>query len=294
MQGSPSLASFSSHWLPEIERVLVASCEFEGQPAAQLHEAMRYSLLSPGKRIRPLLCLLACDVCGGDVRAALPPACAVEMVHAFSLIHDDLPCMDDDDLRRGRPTNHTVYGEAIALLAGDALLVQAFQLLADHCEPLLAGRCCGELAAAAGPTGMAAGQVMDMLAPVDADLASVTELHRRKTGALIVCALRLGGLAAEVSDDQLFALTKYGEGIGLAFQITDDLLDVTGDEAMTGKKVGKDEEKGKKTFLSFLSADECRARAGELIREAVAALSVFGERAAPLKELAEAILHRRQ
>ncbi|TSC57989.1 MAG: geranylgeranyl pyrophosphate synthase [Candidatus Peregrinibacteria bacterium Greene0416_19] len=258
-----AFATFASRWLPDIESAL----DRLSASNDTLRQAMRYSLLLPGKRIRPLLVLAACEVCGGRPEAALPAAASVEMVHCFSLIHDDLPAMDDDDLRRGKPTNHKVYGDAQAILAGDALLALAFDVLAKNLPTDVAARCCGELASAS--VQMAEGQSIDIRGfDHPASQVELEHLHRLKTGVLIVCALRMGGIVAGAGDSQLEALMEYGWRVGLAFQIMDDLLDVTGDEAKAGKKLGKDAGKGKQTFPALLGVEGSRGYAERLIEEA--------------------------
>ncbi len=242
---------------------------------AQLREAIRYSLLAPCKRLRPTLVLFAAEACGSTWEAALPAACAVEMIHTYSLIHDDLPAMDNDDLRRGRPTCHKAFGEAVAILAGDALLALAFEIMAsDIPDAGVAARCCAALAAASGATALVGGQVDDLAVQfTDADLAALEHIHRRKTGAMFVASLRLGGYVAGADQTRQIALERFGQKIGLAFQITDDLLDIDGDETKLGKRVGKDSKQGKLTFPGLLGIDESRSRARELIDEACAALA---------------------
>jgi geranylgeranyl diphosphate synthase type II len=260
----------------------------------RLCEAIRYSLLSPGKRLRPLLVLMSCEACGGDIAAAMPAACAVEMIHSYSLIHDDLPCMDDDDMRRGRPTNHKVHGEALAVLAGDALLTMAFEVLANDIHPYrTAAFCCLELSRAAGPTALVGGQADDLdgVASVS-DLPRLEAIHRRKTGALILASIRLGAIIARASRRQRAALETYGERIGLAFQITDDLLDVAGDPTALGKRAGKDADRGKLTFPGLLGVEESRRRAEQLIAEAIAAVTALGPTAEGLESLAHHVLQR--
>jgi geranylgeranyl diphosphate synthase type II len=260
-----------------------------------LVEAMRYSLLAPGKRLRPMLVILAAESAGGHEEIALPAACAVEMVHTYSLIHDDLPAMDDDDLRRGQPTCHKKFGEAVAILAGDALLTLAFQVLAERYPPATAAACCKELAAGAGAWGMVGGQVDDLAWERDGGgtLQDLEHLHCRKTGALFRSCLRMGALAAQGerpggSDAQVMhALDEYGRLFGLAFQITDDLLDVEGLEDQTGKKVHKDAARGKLTYPGFLGVQESRRRAERLVRQArecLAPLGAAGERLALLSD----------
>jgi geranylgeranyl diphosphate synthase type II len=245
-----------------------------------LREAMAYSLLAGGKRLRPLLTLFACEACGGDPELALPAACALEMVHTYSLVHDDLPAMDDDDFRRGRPTNHKVYGEALAILAGDALLTRAFEIVATEVRPpAVAAACCADLASAAGDSGMVAGQVVDMAAE-QGGLSTVEELeaiHRRKTGRLITCGLTMGAHIAQADAESLNRLRRFGECVGLAFQITDDLLDVSGDPERMGKGVRKDAHAGKLTYPGLLGEAESRRRADALIDEAAAVIAPLGE-----------------
>ena len=264
-------------------RIDEALDEYTTFPSAQcpvLVEAMRYSLLSPGKRLRPLLVLMAAEACGGSIDDALPAACAVEMVHAFSLIHDDLPCMDDDDLRRGLPTCHKKFGEAQALLAGDALLSHAFDLLAQLEPADVAVSCSRELASAVGPLGMIGGQSIDVGdLPDNIDAAFVEHLHQSKTGALITASLRLGALVAGAGDDELADITQYGWSIGLAFQITDDLLDA---------EEGASEDK---SYPSIVGEEKSRFRAKELIDEACLAVASF-EHADRFEALACSILSR--
>ena len=268
-----------------------------------LREAIRYSLLSPGKRLRPLLVLMAAEACGGGAEAAMPAAAAVEMVHADSLVHDDLPAMDDDDLRRGRPTCHKKFGEAMAILVGDALLALALQTLAEMpARPEIAARCCAILAEAAGPCQLVGGQADDIAGGLDAhatDTGSTDErlkrlesIHRRKTGALILASLRIGGLIAGADSARSDALEQYGRRLGLAFQVTDDLLDARGDESALGKRVGKDAEQGKLTFPGLLGVEKSDALAQRLISEARDALSPLGESAEALSLLAQYVLER--
>jgi geranylgeranyl diphosphate synthase, type II len=271
---------------------------------ARLAQAMRYSVLGGGKRLRPVLCLLATEACGGDSEAALPAACALEMVHTYSLIHDDLPAMDNDDLRRGRATNHRAFDEATAILAGDGLLTLAFEVIAKEVRPSSAAlRCVAILAEAAGPAGMVAGQMADLLAerrgengerrpPSEFTLAALEGIHRRKTGALLRAPLKMGAVIAQASDGCIEALDRYGKAIGLAFQIVDDLLDVQGDETKLGKRVGKDSELGKWTYPRFLGVDGSRRRARQLAEEAIAALEPIGPPGELLRNLALALLER--
>jgi geranylgeranyl diphosphate synthase type II len=261
----------------------------------RLSEAMAYSLLAGGKRLRPILVILACEACGGDVEAALPAACALEMVHTYSLIHDDLPAMDDDDLRRGRPTNHVVFGEALAILAGDGLLTRAFEIIAADISPKdVAAACCADLASAAGWCGMVAGQAADLEAEHQgiSNLDQLESIHRRKTGRLLCSALTLGARIAGADENARNRLETYGFSVGLAFQITDDLLDVGGDPAKLGKGTQKDAQHGKLTYPALLGIDESRRRAAKLIDEACRALEPFGQRAEKLIALAEYVRER--
>jgi geranylgeranyl diphosphate synthase type II len=252
-----------------------------------IHKAMRYSLFAGGKRIRPVLTVAACEAVGGRPSAALPLACAVECIHTYSLIHDDLPCMDDDDLRRGKPTNHKVFGEGIAVLAGDALLTHAFQLAATD------ARFVKELAVAAGSLGLIAGQVQDL--ENESRRASLNEIittHRNKTGALINASIRLGAMAGGATPPQLRRLTKYGQDLGLAFQIIDDVLDVTSTKEAMGKSVGADAKNQKSTFPSLLGVERSRAMAADLIADAHRQLKPFGHQAAALGAIADFFLTR--
>ena len=259
-----------------------------------LREAIRHIVLAPGKRLRPTLVLMAAEVCGECNHVSLAAACAVEMIHTYSLIHDDLPAMDDDDLRRGRPTCHLVFGEATAILAGDALLAQAFEVLADcGAEPSVVSRCCLELAQAAGARALVGGQADDLAAAsAVADLELLESIHARKTGAMFRVSLRIGALVGGASDEQYQRLDTYGEKLGLAFQITDDLLDLSGNESNLGKRTGKDDEHQKLTFPGLLGVKESERRAGQLVDEACQALGPFGERAQGLEMLARYVLER--
>lgn len=268
------------------------------QPPAKLHEAMRYSVLAPGKRLRPILVLASAEAVGGDIDTVLPAACAIECIHAFSLIHDDLPCMDNDDLRRGRPTNHVVFGEAMALLAGDALLALAFELLSMHSESVSPQRVIQAtrmVARASGTWGMVGGQVADMQSEgteVDAD--TLRFIHARKTGALLTASACLGAMLSGASDSQLLLLHQYGRHIGLAFQITDDILDVVGDESKIGKPVGSDLRQDKATYPRLYGLDQSIAMAKEEVENAVAAIESLGVLAEPLRSIARFIVEREQ
>lgn len=262
-------------------------------------QAIRYSLLAGGKRIRPILCMAAAEAIGGDAEAALPAACALEMIHTYSLIHDDLPAMDNDDYRRGRPTSHKVFGEDIAILAGDALLTEAFRLLTDRegmpgipAERLL--DVAREIAEAAGHRGMVGGQVQDIRAEGEAvGLETLYAIHRRKTGALLRVSVRAGAILAGAGEEALAALSDYGGKIGLAFQIADDILNVEGDPLLLGKGTGSDAARGKVTFPALMGIEASRAGAAELVMEAISSLASLDDGAAPLRAIARYILERR-
>jgi len=259
-----------------------------------LREAIRYCLLAPGKRLRPLLVLTANQICGGQLEDALPAACAVEMIHNYSLIHDDLPAMDDDELRRGRPTCHIKFDEATAILAGDALIPLAFETIVANTSPAsVAAACVGELAIASGPSQLVGGQADDLrLQFATPDLDSLEKIHRRKTGALLTVSLKLGGLTAGASTEQLDSLVRYGQHLGLAFQIVDDLLDLNGNSDKMGKKTGKDAQAGKQTYPAVIGQAASQQRANDMIEQAVAAIEMFGDAGAPLKALANFVINR--
>ena len=256
---------------------------------------MSYSLLAGGKRLRPILVLLSCEACGGRLEAAMPAACAIEMVHTYSLIHDDLPAMDNDDLRRGRPTNHVVFGEALAILAGDGLLTLAFEIVAREIAPAeVAAACCADLARAAGVAGMVGGQVADLEAEgrTVASLEELEHIHRRKTGALLASALTMGARIGQAGNEDLHRLASYGRCLGLAFQITDDLLDVCGTSLNMGKMVNKDASRGKLTYPSLLGGEASVLRAQCQVAEACEWIAPFGERGRRLEALAQFVLER--
>ena len=261
-----------------------------------IHKAMRYSLFAGGKRIRPVLTLAACEAVGGKSAAAMPLACAVECIHTYSLIHDDLPCMDDDDLRRGKPTNHKVFGEGIAVLAGDGLLTEAFELIARAKAPKRYPHAVlvHELALAAGSRKLIAGQVQDLENEERrASLDEVKLTHRNKTGALITAAIRLGAMAGNADANQLKRLTRYGWDLGLAFQIIDDVLDATSTKEVMGKSVGADAKNAKSTFVTALGIDQSRLMAADLIADAHIQLNPFGDKATPLAAIANFFLTRK-
>lgn len=246
---------------------------------AGLGEAMRYAVLDGGKRLRPLLVLAACEAVGGNAQAALRAACAVELIHAYSLVHDDMPCMDNDVMRRGKPTVHVRFGEARALLAGDALQALAFELLTpeDGVPPAMQARLCRELARAAGADGMAGGQAID-LASVGLQLSEdqLRQMHRLKTGALLQASVVMGAVCGQTPEGTLRALSDYGAAMGLAFQVVDDVLDVTQDSATLGKTAGKDAASDKPTYVSLMGLEAARAHAEALSAQALAALAASG------------------
>lgn len=268
--------------IARIEQVLSESlsCE-QGKGYDVIFDSAKYSVAAGGKRLRPALVLAFCRLCGGDAEKALPYACALEMIHTYSLIHDDLPCMDNDDLRRGRPTSHKVYGEATAVLTGDGLLTRAFELAAENRTGLPAEtalRCTALLGQAAGMNGMIAGQILDMTSEHrKISLDELTLLQELKTGCLIRAACALGCIIAGNMDGTTRAAAeRYGEKLGLAFQIQDDILDIEGDTATLGKSIGKDEKNEKSTFPSLLGLEKCKQLVKSLTEEAVQALDVFG------------------
>lgn len=266
-----------------------------------IFQALRYSLLAGGKRIRPALCLATLEALGAEDLecSVLPVACALEMIHTYSLIHDDLPAMDNDDCRRGRPTSHRVFGEDIAILAGDALLTEAFGLLSSPelraaVAPDRILAVIHEIATSAGYFGMIGGQVVDIRSEgTTVDAETLYFIHTRKTGALIVASIRAGALLAGAGQETLTALSRYGQNIGLMFQIVDDILNVEGDRSTTGKSTGSDVSRGKVTFPSIFGLDGSREKAGVLVEQALDALSGFDDRAAPLRLLAQHIMKRR-
>ena len=279
-----------------IEKALAKAVPTASARPATIHTAMRYSLLGGGKRLRPILTLAAAEACGLENSSnVLPAACAVELIHTYSLIHDDLPCMDDDDLRRGQPTSHKVYGEGVAVLAGDALLTRAFALLADITPPkryplaiLLE-----ETATAAGSLQLIAGQVADLEAEKrKLSIADVRFIHERKTAAMIVLALRLGAMTANATSSQLKALTEFGQSLGLAFQIIDDILDVTQPSEQLGKSAGKDLRAAKATYPSVIGLEASAKEAARLTRKAHVALKELDPKPARLTQIAEYLLGR--
>lgn len=279
-----------------VEEFLDTCVPAEDAAPETISRAVRYSLFAGGKRLRPILVLAAAEAVGGLVEDALPAAAAFEMIHTYSLIHDDLPAMDDDSLRRGKPTSHVVFGDAIAILAGDALQTHAFRALADGESRITAERrlsAIALLADAAGASGMVGGQVADLEAEGQSVSSDGLEfIHRHKTGALIQAASEVGAVVGGGSDDQIAHLARYGENIGLAFQIIDDILDVTGSAETLGKSAGKDVKAGKATYPHIHGIKNAQERASELVAGALDELAPLGERAEPLSRLAQRILDR--
>lgn len=278
-----------------IEKALVKELGEDKALVPELADSMKYSLTAGGKRLRPVLLMAAADAVGADGNKFVQVACAIEMIHTYSLIHDDLPAMDNDDYRRGKLTNHKVYGEAMAILAGDALLTQAFEVMLRQpgvpAEVLV--QVVREMSIAAGPNGMVGGQVIDMLSEGKRiSMDELRKMHTGKTGALFRAAIRSGAIMAGANEKQLQALTVYADCFGLAFQITDDILDVVGDEAIIGKPVGSDERNEKSTYVTLTSLEEARQLAADTVKQAVEALQIFGDKATFLRELVEMLLSR--
>lgn len=293
--GPSTLDTLWSEFGPRIEAELDRIVSPSETLAKTLWESMRYSVLAGGKRLRPLLSIAACIASGGKGEEALTAGCALELIHTQSLIHDDLPCMDNDELRRGRPTNHVVFGEAMALLAGDGLLAHAFQVLTrdlpQGCPPERALLAVGELASAT--LKMVEGQVVDMQAegkPIEAE--TLDFIHRHKTGALIVAAVRLGGHMANAPEATMAMLTRYADHVGLAFQIIDDILDLTGTAEALGKSPGKDLAAHKATYPALYGLDQARSEADRQIQSALDAIAPLGEQAAALAAIARFVSER--
>ena len=297
-----------------VDRCLIRLLGAQERYPLTLYQSMHYSLCAGGKRIRPILSIASSEAVGGTLEDVIRAAVAIEMIHTYSLIHDDLPAMDNDDIRRGKPTNHKVFGEATAILAGDALLTLAFSILSDNSawgdvenqhdrwkgfsgEKIGSAnilRIIHEIALSAGPEGMVGGQQLDIESEGKSiDIKDVEKMHGRKTGALILAAVRAGGIAGGATETQLTALTDYGKKIGLAFQIADDILDVEGKVEDIGKSVGKDVKQHKNTYPAIIGSSESRVIAKRLVDEAIAALERFDERADPLRMIAEYIVARK-
>lgn len=279
-----------------VEQALARAVPAASVRPATIHKAMRYSLLAGGKRLRPILALAAAEACGAkDLQNILPAACAVELIHTYSLIHDDLPCMDDDDLRRGRPTSHKVFGEGVAVLAGDALLTRAFGLIAgiQPAKRYPLSLLLEETADAAGSLQLIAGQVADLEAEgKKLTIREVRFIHERKTAAMIVLPLRLGAMVANAAPAQLKALTEFGQALGLAFQIQDDILDVTATSEQLGKSAGKDLNASKATYPAMIGLEASRKEAARLTKKAHDALRIFGTKSSRLAQMAEYLLGR--
>lgn len=270
----------------------------ENDMPAEIYEAVRYSVFNGGKRIRPILCLAAVEAVGGDLVPAIPVACALELIHTYSLIHDDLPAMDNDDFRRGKPTCHKVFGESMAILAGDALLTEAFVLLSRAEKVILPVErrlaVIQEIARSAGISGMVGGQALDVISEkTGADEKTLEEIHRRKTGALIVAAVRSGAVIFNAGKDKIQALTEYGMHVGQAFQIADDILNVEGDSELMGKQTGSDAARNKITYPSILGLQAAKEKLAGHVDAAVASLSGFDERAMPLVVIARYVMERK-
>lgn len=280
-----------------VDAYLEQSVPSADTPPVTISRAVRYSLFAGGKRLRPILVLASAQAVGGQLDDALPSAAAFEMIHTYSLVHDDLPSMDDDSLRRGKPTSHIVFGEAIAILAGDALQTHAFAALARGAPSVPAERrlrAVELLADAAGAAGMVGGQVADLEAEGEnVDATRLETIHRQKTGALIRAASEAGAVVGGGSEEQIARLARYGESIGLAFQIVDDVLDVVSDTQTLGKSAGKDERSGKATYAHIYGVERAKQRAHELVDKAVEELAPFDERAQPLAQLGRRILDRK-
>jgi geranylgeranyl diphosphate synthase type II len=290
-----NLSRYLARRTSEINRALSRLLPLASTKPSTIHKAMRYSLFAGGKRLRPVLCLAAAEACGGNPQIAMPLACAVECIHTYSLVHDDLPAMDNDDFRRGKPTNHKVFGEGIAILAGDALLTHAFEIAVrcrswprhSHRDIIL------EITRAAGSLQLIAGQVADLEGEGKRISArQLKYIHERKTSALLCCSVRLGGMSANCTQAQLMALTTFGYNVGLAFQIVDDILDITQTSQQLGKTAGKDKAAQKATYPAIVGLEKSRQIARRLTECAFAALTVFGQRAAALDALAGYLLQR--
>lgn len=291
-----SLASYLQERAAIVEEALDRSLPL-GDPA-KIYEAMRYSLLAGGKRLRPVLCLAACELTGGSIEMALPTACALEMIHTMSLIHDDLPAMDNDDYRRGKLTNHKVFGEDIAILAGDGLLAYAFEYVATRTRgvpPLQIIDVLARLGRTVGAAGLVGGQVLDLESEGKTDISAeaLSSIHTLKTGALLETSVVSGAILAGASPEDIDRLTRYAKNIGLAFQIVDDVLDITATTEELGKTAGKDLQAQKATYPSLWGIEGSMARARDLVEEAIERLSVYGPAAEPLRAIARYIVSRK-
>lgn len=279
-----------------IDKHLDTYLPVKDNPQKVIYEAMRYSVFAGGKRLRPVLMLSACEMCGGDIIEVIPFACAMEMIHTYSLIHDDLPAMDNDDLRRGMPTSHIKYGEAVAILAGDALLSRAFEVVSGYSgnEPQKAIKAIHMLGASSGTEGMIGGQIVDIESEgKEITLDELRYLHLNKTGAIIRSACTIGALLGGGSDEEIMAVDEFATNLGIAFQIQDDILDVEGTEEELGKPIGSDAEENKNTYVSLLGLEKSKMLAREYSAKAKDALKIFGERAGFLTELTDYLTDRR-
>ena len=294
----PALAEVMADTAREVERAMETLLLETGKPAQQLYEAMRHGTMNGGKRMRPFMVMQSAQIFGVDPACAIRVAAAIELVHSYSLVHDDLPAMDDADLRRGKATVHKVYDDATAVLAGDGLLTYAFEVLSEpetHADANVRIALVKALSCAAGPTGMVGGQMLDLLAektPIE-DATAITRLQRMKTGALIAFSCEAGAILGKAGPQHRHALRNYAHDLGLAFQIVDDLLDLEGSEAETGKPVGRDADAGKATFVSILGLERAREQAHLLAAQAAEHLSVFEDRASYLQDLARFVVERK-
>jgi geranylgeranyl diphosphate synthase, type II len=284
----------------ELVETFLASYLGAGFAPPVLHEAMNYSVSAGGKRVRPVLCIAAYEACGGKAEDVVPQASAIELIHTYSLIHDDLPAMDNDDLRRGKPTNHKVFGEGMAILAGDGLLTEAFSLLGDPryrhkaTSDAQIVKIIFELAVASGAHGMVGGQAQDLLSEnAEPDPETLSFIHRHKTAALLSVSVRMGAILAGADTAKMKGLNSYGENIGLAFQVVDDILDIEGETEVIGKPKGSDEKKKKMTYPRLYGIDESRKKAKELIDSAIGALTEFDQKAEPLRAIARYLYERK-
>jgi len=292
---SVNLKTYLATRAAEVDAAMDAFLPEAKERPATIHAAMRYSVFAGGKRLRPVLCLAAAEACGGEISNALAPACAVELMHTYSLVHDDLPAMDDDDLRRGRPTCHKVYGEGMAVLCGDALLTESFIVLAQTAATKRYGTrdYIAELAETGGSRKLIGGQVMDLEGEgKKLTKRDLVRIHEAKTAALLTTSLRLGAMTANATPAKLEALTLFGHALGLAFQVIDDILDVTQSTEMLGKTAGKDQAVEKSTYPAILGLDASRKEAARLTKAAMDALKPFGTKAARLEEIASHLLKR--
>ncbi|MFD2256932.1 polyprenyl synthetase family protein [Luteolibacter algae] len=290
-----SLDDYLKKAVSQVDAAMDGFLPLKEERPGSIHEAMRYCVFAGGKRLRPILSLAAAEACGGKRKHALPAACAVELMHTYSLVHDDLPSMDNDDLRRGRPTCHKVYGEGMAVLCGDALLTEAFIVLchAKSRKRYSVGDMVVELSLTGGSRKLIGGQVLDLEGEgKKLSKDDLVRIHEAKTAALLTASLRLGAMSANAKPRQLAALTKFGHALGLAFQIVDDILDVTQTTENLGKTAGKDQIVEKSTYPSVLGLDESRKEAARLTAEAMGALDIFGEEADPLRKIAGWMLER--